>query len=96
MVGFRFSVLLWFLLLLCMWNVVSVYYFVEFHQEGRCCEMMCCLNLFSCVMAFSKLSRLVACMCDMSMRNFVVESPFVSLLVRLCQSSLLFRLVNIT
>ena len=51
--------------------------------------------LFSCVMAFPKRSRLVACMCDMSMRDFVVDSPFVSLLVRLCQSSLLFRLVNI-
>ena len=37
-----FSVLLWFLLLLCMWNVVSVYYFVECHQGGRCCKMMCC------------------------------------------------------
>ena len=92
MVGFRFSVLLWFLLLLCMWNVVSVYYFVECHQGGRCCEM---IVLFSCVMAFPKLSRLVACMCDMSMRDFVVESPFASLLLRLCQSSLLFRLVNI-
>ena len=45
-------------------------------------------------MAFPKLSRLVVCMCDMSMRDFVVESPFVSLLVRLCQRSLLFRLVN--
>ena len=29
-------------LFLCMWNVVSVYYFVECHQGGRCCEMMCC------------------------------------------------------
>ena len=46
-------------------------------------------------MAFPKLSRLVACMCDMSMRDFVVESPFVSLLVRLCQSSLPFRNVQI-
>ena len=42
LVGFSFSVLLWFLLLLCMWNVVSVYYFVECHQGGRCCKMMCC------------------------------------------------------
>ena len=42
LVGFGFSVLLWFLLLLCMWNVVPVYYFVECHQGGRCCKMMCC------------------------------------------------------
>ena len=41
-------------------------------------------------MAFPKLSRLVACMCDMSMRDFVVESPFVSLLVRPFQGSLSF------
>ena len=46
-------------------------------------------------MAFPKLSRPVTCMCDMSMRDFVVKSPFVSILVRPCQSSLLFRLVNI-
>ena len=46
-------------------------------------------------MAFPKLSRLVACMCDMSMRDVVVESPFVSLLVRPFESCLHFRLVNI-
>ena len=51
--------------------------------------------LFSCVRAFPKLSRLVACMCDMSMRDFVVESPFVSLLVRPFECYLHFRLVNI-
>ena len=46
-------------------------------------------------MAFPKLSRLVACMCDMSMRDFVVESPFVSLLDRPFECCLRFRLVNI-
>ena len=46
-------------------------------------------------MAFPKLSRLVACMCDMSMRDFVVESPFVSLLVRPFECCLHFRNVNI-
>ena len=46
-------------------------------------------------MAFPKLSRLVACMCDMSMRDFVVESPFVSLFVRPFECFLLFRNVNI-
>ena len=45
-------------------------------------------------MAFPKLSRLVACMCDMSMRDFVVESPFVSLLVRPFECCLHFRNVN--
>ena len=46
-------------------------------------------------MAFPKLSRLVACVCDMSMRDFVVESPFVSLFVRPFECFLLFRNVNI-
>ena len=46
-------------------------------------------------MAFPKLSRLVACMCDMSMRDFVVDSPFVSFLVRPFECCLHFRNVNI-
>ena len=48
-------------------------------------------------MPFPKLSRLVACMCDMSMRDVVVESPFVSLLVRPFEFEccLHFRNVNI-
>ena len=50
--------------------------------------------LFPCVMAFPKQSRLVACMRDMSTRDFEVDRPFVSLLVRLFECSLLFRHVN--
>ena len=53
----------------------------------------CCKNdvLFSCVIAFPKLSRLVTCTGDMSMRDVVVESPLVKLFVRLFECSLLFR-----
>ena len=42
-----------------------------------------CTCVFSCAMRFPEhCLRLVACMCAMSMRDVVVESPFVSLLVR--------------